>query len=173
MTYAAVGLGQSQSERRDLARQLYSQGQAAYDSENYSLALSKFEQAYQTFSLPPVLIAMAESHLRLGQLAQARERAQRYLYADPGGSHASRARQIIDAASGKLATPTAPDVPASVPEGPAAPLPSVDDAYAQRSSIAVWVVTGVGILGLIGAGYYLSRPKRQTANRRRRTSRRR
>lgn len=165
-----TSLGQEQTpSRRDRARQLYSEGQRAFESADFETALARFEEAYNTYSLPTVLVAIAASQQKLGNLQAAQHAAQRYLYADPSGPNAAQARQIVDATQSKLA-PVAPDVPAAVDRpAPALVLPTTADVYDERgSTIGVWVLTGAGVLALVGAGWYFSRPRRVAANRRRR-----
>jgi tetratricopeptide (TPR) repeat protein len=54
----------------------------------------------------------------------------------------------------------------------APPPTSIPNPYsARRATYGVWIATGVGVLGILGLGYWLSRPKKPKANRRRRRRR--
>lgn len=167
MSYA--GLGETSTELRARAREQYAQAQEAFNAGNFSTALQGFLAAYRTYSLPTVLIAIASTYAKLGQPQQAAQYAQRYLYADPGGEFATRARGIINAAT---PSPSPTEVPSTFPETSIDMTPAIEDVYAERTSIAIWVLTGAGVLGLIGAGVWLSRSRRVAANRRRRARRR-
>lgn len=170
------GLGATQVELREQARQLYAQGQAAHAAGRYQDALEAFQAAYRTYTRPEVLVAIAESLEKLGRTSEAIEKLRDYLRRDPSGPLAENARARLDRLL-PPETPVAPSVPPSVREGaPAAPppggAPPMPEAYARGSTVGIWVATGVGIAALVGLGFWLSRPKKPKANRRRRRRRR-
>lgn len=179
MSYSATaGLGAEQSDdRRARARQAYAEGERLYQAGDYSGAAKLFHRAYETYPLPTVLVAIAMSYRDMNEMERAKQWAQRYLYADPSGPQAEQASTIkADAERALQAQATAtPEVPRDVVRAPAQPLPATEDAYPERASKAIWVISGVGLVGLVGLGWYLTRsPKPVRANRRRRrTSRRR
>lgn len=176
MTYYSVhgGLGATQEELRTRARELYAAGQQAFDEGQYEQALESFQQAYNAYSLPTVFVAIATAQMRLGRFEAAKQAAQRYLYADPEGPQASQARELLRNADAKMQAPSTPAVPRNVPEATVGPPPPAASIYDDGgTTIAVWVVTGAGVIGLAALGYWLTRPKRPKRNRRRRTSRRR
>ena len=177
MSYSATaGLGVEPSDQRTRARALYAEAEQLYQGGDFSGAAKKFHQAYETFPLPTVLVSIAMSYREMGEMERAKQWSQRYLYADPSGPMAERARQIKTDAERALqaaASTTAPEVPQGVSTQTAVPLPTTADAYPERATKAVWVIGGMGVLGLLGMGWYLTRPKKPVRrNRRRRTSRR-
>lgn len=176
MTYSSTALGAEQTDRRAQARAIYAEAQRLYDAGDYSTAVKAFHRAYQTYSLPTVLVAIAQSYREIGENERAKQFAQRYLYADPSGPQAEQARQIKSDAEAALQAPSSPEVPASV-RAPAQPLPPADDAYPTRATRGIFAITAVGLVGLIGVGYYMTKRRqpvrRNRRRRRRRTSRRR
>lgn len=170
MAYHTPGLGQAE-QVRERARALYAAGQESYRAGDYRRAVANFQQAYETLSLPPVLVALAMAHLSLGNLSEARRYAEEYLRRDPQGGQAQAARAILAKMTDAATATAAREVPKDVAPGPM-DLPSSASVYEERSTVGIWVVTGVGALALIGIGYYMMRPRKVAANRRRRTSRR-
>jgi len=168
---AASGLGESTGLLRDRARTLYAEGQDAFDAGRYLDALDAFQAAYRTLSNPVVLVAMGSALERIGRVAEAREKWRDYLRRDPTGPAAALARERL-AATAPPEVPVAPSVPREAKEGPPAPaeLPVPPEAYgsARGSTVGVWVVTGAGVVALAALGWWLSRPKKPKANRRRR-----
>jgi tetratricopeptide (TPR) repeat protein len=172
------GLGQ-ETTPREVAYRLYDEGQQAYNSGNLVLAERKFREAYATIPNASVLVSIGRTVEDQGRTYEAYQIYERYLQQEPTGPAATLAREgMARTTSPKQVTTTAP-----VPSGgkpvakpsltpTAAPTPlQVEEVYgdAKGPSIAVWVVTGVGVLGLMGLGYWLTRPKKTvTANRRRR-----
>lgn len=157
-------LGATTDELRTRARELYAQGQTAYDAGRYAEALRLFEQAYRTFTLPDVFVAIASTHAAMENWSQAKHNAQRYLYADPGGRQAARAREIVVLADRHLAPTTAPSVPKEISDSPGpttttAP-PTVESAYERDSNVGLWLGVGAVGLGVIGLGWWLSRRRR-------------
>ncbi len=69
--------------RQAEARELYSEGQAAFDQGEYAEALSHFERAFEACPDPIVLVAMSSAQERLGDLAGAVESLERYADAVP------------------------------------------------------------------------------------------
>jgi tetratricopeptide (TPR) repeat protein len=169
------GLGVTSTDLQTQARALYARGQAAYDAGRFQDALSAFESAYRTYTNPVVLVTIGQTLVRLGRLDEAAAKFREYLLRDPSGPQAETARaRLAEIAPPEV--PLSPSVPSSLKPGTtAAPaeLPSVAEAYDTRgSAIGVWVATGVGVVGLIGLGFWLSRSKKPTANRRRARRRR-
>lgn len=168
MTYSHsfAGLGSDQTDKRAEARALYAQAQRAYDAGDYSLAVKTFDKAYRTYSLPTVFVAIAMSYREMGEMERAKQFAQRYLYADPTGPLAERARQIKSDAEAALQAPSTPVAPSV--QAPAEPLPEAGDAYPVRATRGIFAITILGVAGLLGAGYYLKRRGSVAPNRRRR-----
>jgi tetratricopeptide (TPR) repeat protein len=181
MYQALASLGQTP---RDTARALYDEGSSAYDAGNYILAERKFREAYDTMPNAVVLTAIARSVEAQGRTYEAYQLYERYLAQEPEGSAAQRARDGMERTRPpKLPSTTVPAT-SSKPVSKPLPAPSVDKPAAtleqaeqegKGASIAVWVVTGAGVLGLLGLGYLLTRPTKRpvAANRRRRRRRRR
>jgi tetratricopeptide (TPR) repeat protein len=170
------GLGQAASPR-DQARALYDSGHTKYRARDYAGALADWQAAYRLVSLPTVLIGIAQAFEKLNRKEEARAHYQRYLWAEPNGEHAERARAGV-----ARNTPGA-ELSVSKGEQPSGePGPSISDkylipedaieaeaVYAERTSKKIWIATGVGIAALIGVGVALMRVRKPvTANKRRR-----
>jgi len=176
MSYSATaGLGVEPSEERTRARALYAEAEQLYNGGDFSGAAKMFHQAYETFPLPTVLVSIAMSYREMGEMGRARQWAQRYLLADPSGPLSERASKIKEDADRAIqaASTVSPEAPRDAAPQRAVPLPTTADAYPERATKAVWVIGGMGVLGILGMGWYLTRPKKVRRNRRRRTSRRR
>lgn len=156
-----LGVAASLKER---ARMLYANGQAAFSAGRYGEALSAFQDAYRAIPNPVVLVAMATALERLGRFQEARQKYEDYLRLDPEGAERPRAMKAIAQIDKALEKPDAP--PVAAPALP--PEPYTAD---QGTTIGVWVVTGVGVVGLIGAAIWASRRRRVRPNRRRRRRR--
>lgn len=169
------GLGQTAATPRDQARSLYDSGHTKYRAGDFAGALSDWQAAYRLVSLPPVLISIAQAFEKLNRKEDARAHYQRYLWADPNGEHAERARAGV--------ARNTPGAELSVPKGDQAPgQASISDkylipedalqaemVYAEQTSKKIWIATGVGLAALVGLGFVMMRKKRPvTANRRRR-----
>lgn len=170
------GLGATQEELRTQARELYSRGQTAFGAQRYLDALEAFQAAYRTYTEPVVIVAIAVTLERIGRIAEARQKYSDYLRRDPIGPKAEQAREGL-ARTAPPEVPVAPTVPAGMRESPlptaspGAP-PAMPETYGGRGSVVgILVATGVGIAGLLGLGFWLSRPKKPKANRRRRRRR--
>jgi hypothetical protein len=51
----------------------------------------------------------------------------------------------------------------------AAPLPTdIRNPYAEQTNYGIWIATGVGVVGLIGLGFWLTRKKKAPKKNRRR-----
>lgn len=161
--------------QRDLARTLYAAGQSAFDAGSYDVAIRYFTDAWSTLPHPSVLLAIGAALQRLGRFQEAAYRFQRYLRENPRGAERESAETSLaeaqsameqQAAERRIAPPPRPvEVPAEkierVTKTPAqiavsAPAP-LRDPYARRATVGIWVVTGVGVLGLMGLGWWLTR----------------
>jgi tetratricopeptide (TPR) repeat protein len=67
------------AEQRTAAREAYGRGQAAFQSGEYETAEAAFREAYEAVPNPIVLVSIAESQERLGNLPGSVETLERYL----------------------------------------------------------------------------------------------
>jgi hypothetical protein len=172
-----MGLGDAATPR-EAARLLYDQATDAYNAGNFVAAERLFREAYDTMPNAAVLVSIARTEEEQGNAYEAYLLYQRYLSQEPSGSAASLAREgLARTQPSKTVSTTAPvysDKTAASPTIPASAMQpmtteEVFDNDARGPSIAVWAVTGAGVLGLMGLGYWLTRPKKKmAANRRRR-----
>lgn len=183
-TLGALGIGQgadpstaSEAQRRT-ARMRYSEGQRAFEAGEYAEALRKFNEAWNVVSEPAVLIAIGAAMIKLERYGDARHRFERYLRLAPDGSNAGRARRQLEyidyvlgerervaalpevtkeqIRSGAISPEEAGGGPVRRPP-PQPPTRPPRDPYEESTTIGVWVVTGVGVAGLIGLGWWLTR----------------
>lgn len=164
------GLG-ADAALTEQARVLYAAAQQAYNAGQYQQALDSFRSAYRTVANPVVLVAIAQSLEHLGQRDEARAQFQAYLWADPSGPQAARAREGVTRLTPAPAQPEtlAPEVPSSVPMGPAT-TPSLEPSAGSgldTSTTVVVVVAGVGLAAIVGLGVWWSRKPRANRGRRR------
>lgn len=174
-TNQLMGLGVTP---RETARALYDEGSAAYDAGNYILAERKYQAAYDAMPNAIVLVSIARTVEAQGRTYEAYQLYERYLQQEPSGSASARAREGMERTQPpKQVSTTAPATSSkSLPMRVAPPgldKPQSFDEVVEGGrgpSIAIWVVSGVGVLGLMGLGYWLTRPKKMAvaANRRRR-----
>lgn len=170
-----TGLGITATPR-ETAGQLYSEGSAAYEAGNFILSERKYREAYATVPNAIVLVAIARSAEAQGQKHEAYLLYERYLSQEPSGTAASMAREGMERTRPpKQISTTAPatsskPLPAETPSPQLYKPPPASEVYedSKTPSIAIWVASGVGVLGLLGLGYFLTRPKKLRANRRRR-----
>lgn len=169
------GLGQTSDTPRDRARALYDSGRNKYIARNFAGALSDWQTAYQLASLPAVLISIAQAFEKLNRKEDARSTYQRYLWADPNGEFADRARAGVarNTPGAELSVPKGEQVPgqASISDKYLIPEDAIQAEliYAEQTTKKVWIATGVGLAVLLGVGLWAMRkPKPVTSNRRRR-----
>jgi tetratricopeptide (TPR) repeat protein len=86
----------------EAAREAYARGQTLFAENRFAEAKAAFEQAYAAVPNPVVLVSIAESDLRLGNLEDALETFQRYLAARPDAPDRADVEQKI---ADLLATP--------------------------------------------------------------------
>jgi tetratricopeptide (TPR) repeat protein len=88
--------------QREAAREAYARGQALFAESKFAEAKAAFEQAYAAVPNPVVLLSIAESDVRLGNLEAALDAYQRYLAAQPGAPDRAEVEQKV---ADVLATP--------------------------------------------------------------------
>jgi tetratricopeptide (TPR) repeat protein len=81
--------------QRELARSAYARGQALFAENKFAEAKAAFEQAYAAVPNPVVLLSIAESDTRLGNLEAALDALQRYLTARPDAPDRADVEQKI------------------------------------------------------------------------------
>jgi len=162
------------------ASRLYDEGSAAYNAGNFALAEEKFREAHWIHANNVVLVSIARSIEQQGRTNEAHAIYKDYLRRDSGGpaatlarEGAARTRPVADTSVTKGGSPVIEGARAHVkpllpPSQEPAPTSSAVYRDDRPATIAIWVASGVGILGLIGAGYFLTRPKKVAANRCRR-----
>lgn len=161
------------------ASRLYDEGSAAYNAENYALAEAKFREAYRIHPNNVVLVSIARSVEQQGRTNEAHALYKDYLRRDSSGSAATLAREgaartrpVADTSITKTTKTTASGGGAPKPLLPPSQEPALPSSVVygddRPATIAIWVASGAGILGLLGIGYFLTRPKKVAANRRRR-----
>lgn len=162
------GLGLTAEQRRESARNSYSTAQRAFDGGRYEEALVAFQNAYNTISNPIVLVAIGATLLQLGRYEEARAKYQEYLWADPTGPAAQRARDGMATALRRLQPTTAPEVPSEAAEPAPPPISTVTGEDTAGTSIGLLVMTGVGIAALAGFAWWRTRKPKKNRRRRRR-----
>lgn len=174
MSYTtATMMGLGVTPQGQAAAALYDEGGEAYTAGNYILAERKFREAYETMPLAIVLVQIARTVEAQGRTYEAYQLYERYLRQEPSGAAAERATAGMErtrppkTVSITVASTTAK--PLAPPPTLHKPLPAsvVYEDGDNGTSVAVLAITGVGILGLMGLGYFLTRPKKVAANRRR------
>jgi tetratricopeptide (TPR) repeat protein len=177
---------------RDLARMRYDQATERFRAGDFEGAIRLFNEAWGLVPAAAVLVAIGVTLERLGRFQEAAYRLQRYLRENPDGDRRTFAQEELAATQvameqqARAAAAPAPPRPLEVPAATyvkkeaevgspqqvaqQAPSPAtIANPYAEQASVAVWIATGVGVLGLVGAGIWLvRRSKRVKANRRRR-----
>jgi tetratricopeptide (TPR) repeat protein len=88
--------------QRETAREAYARGQALFAQDKFADAKAAFEQAYAAVPNPVVLLSIAESDVRLGNLEAALDAFQRYLAGSPDAPDRAQVEQKI---ADLLATP--------------------------------------------------------------------
>lgn len=182
---------------RDLAQLRVDEGNAMFRAGNYDGAIRLYTEAWTLYPAPNMLLLIGVTLLRLGRFRDASFRFQRYLRENPEGDRRVMAeeqlaaaqvameRQAAAADASGTPAPVAPAPPAEIPPDvlaakrarvqtaqqaqQEAPLPtSMANPYAEQT-YGVWIATGVGVVGVIGLGWWLLRRKKApTPNRRRR-----
>ncbi|HWU90905.1 MAG TPA: tetratricopeptide repeat protein [Kofleriaceae bacterium] len=117
------------------AKQLVNEGIAAQDQKDYDRAIELYQKAYALVPHPLVLFNIAQAHRLAGRLDEAVRLYEQYLAADPNGTQAELAREIL-ASIKSSTTPAQPAQPAP-PTTPAAPPPANEAPRAPSVSMQV------------------------------------
>jgi tetratricopeptide (TPR) repeat protein len=80
-------------EAKERARTAYARGQAAFGRGEYSQALAAFEAAYDAVPNPIVLLSVAESAAKLGQIERALAALDSYLQSSPNAADHAEVEQ--------------------------------------------------------------------------------
>ncbi len=90
--------------QRETAREAYTRGQALFAENKFAEAKTAFEQAYAAVPNPVVLLSIAESDVRLGNLEVALATFQRYLAERPDAPDRAEVEQKISELTATPAT---------------------------------------------------------------------
>lgn len=168
---ADSALGEAEGAETDLderAQRHWGSGMAYLDEGDYAKALEAFDKAYELSGRPRILLAIAVTHERRGDLQQAVATLDQYLRLAPTAANAGtitahrdelqtqyneQLRHMHDAKHDESKRPpVSPDaptlvVPADEPKTP------VEDArvHKQRSSVVKWSALGVGVASGVAA----------------------
>lgn len=193
---------------RSIAQDLVDQGNTAFRAADYDTAIRRYTDAWTVYPAQNVLLLIGVVMMRQGRFRDASYRFQRYLRECPGCDQTELAQTQLANAQAALERGGQPVDMDFVAEGYTPPAPSSGQVSRQaveqarqtittpqqaqqqappptsirnpyeEQTYGVWIATGVGVVGLIVMGVWLSRrrKRRVAANRRRRrrrTSRRR
>lgn len=170
------GLGQT-ATARDQARALYDSGQTKYRAADFTGALADWQAAYRLVSLPVVLVSLAQAYEKLNRKEEARTHYQRYLWADPSGEFAERARAGVarNVPGAELSVPKGEQTSGQASMSDKHLIPDdviqAELVYAEQTTKRVWIATGIGVAVLVGVGFWALRKPRAkpvTSNHRRR-----
>jgi tetratricopeptide (TPR) repeat protein len=92
---AAPPAAEPTEAQRESAREAYARGQALFAENKFAEAKSAFEQAYAAVPNPVVLLPIAESDVRLGNLEAALDTFQRYLSSRPDAPDRAEVEQKV------------------------------------------------------------------------------
>jgi tetratricopeptide (TPR) repeat protein len=104
---------------RERARELFEQGQAAYDLGEYDRAVALLREAYQLSSAPALLFNIAQAHRRARQCTRALEVYRHFVRVDPDSPYRADAEAHILALAARCG-----EDPAAAPAAPATPVPA-------------------------------------------------
>lgn len=151
------------------AQRHWGSGMAYLDEDNYAKALEAFEKAFELSGRPRILLAIAVTHERRGDLAQAIATLDEYLRLAPNAENAASIRshrgelqaqhdeqlqRMSDARKDEAAAPSrveAGTVPAVARDSTAPPGAPVDGESSRGSDTLMWTAYGVGVASGVAA----------------------
>lgn len=162
----STGGGEAALDER--AQRHWGSGMAYLDEDDYPKALEAFEKAYELSGRPRILLAIAVTHERRGDLGQAIATLDEYLRLAPGADNATSIRahrdelqaqhdeqlqQISEAKRAEAsAEPAAYPVSETTSDWSATTTPSADQTpSAPHSSNLRWTAFGVGVASGVAA----------------------
>ncbi len=91
--HPSQGLAADESEVK--ARAFALEGKKAFDTGDYALAVTKYQEAYRLKSAPGLLFNLAQSHRKLGHFDEALSFYRRYLESNPPQAQAKATELVI------------------------------------------------------------------------------
>lgn len=163
---AASGAGEAALDER--AQRHWGSGMAYLDEDDYTKALEAFEKAYELSGRPRILLAIAVTHERRGDLGQAIVTLDEYLRLAPTADNAESIRAHRDELQAKhdqqlqemseakkdervIAGPVIPDGEDGDFQASGAQAVPTSDAQERRRSTLRWTAFGVGVASGVAA----------------------
>lgn len=150
------------------AEDLYAEGQAAYDRDDYATAIARWQASYQLSGESGLLFNLAQAHRRAGDCRAALATYRRFVAADPSADQHALAIDFIRELDSQCGPK--PRVQASVPQVRSSEEPSLEpklnlavglnepkdvDVHPGRGLRVAGLAIGGGSLALIATGLYL------------------
>jgi len=154
------------AQKRETAKKLVSEANAALDAKDYDRAIELNQKAYALTSHPLLLFNIGQAHRLAGRSQPAIQFYERYLQLDPGGAEAATAREHLgrlkaEPGPAETAAPPAPPPPivteAPPAGGPAPEGPHRTDTVStpgRSLRITGLVLGGAGLASLAVGGYF-------------------